>query len=832
MSMNEHSTNKRKSKKSVASNMQAQEGIFDQENLFKSALISIPYPIYIIDTDSYKVLTINSAASQHNILPKNTTCYALMHKSDKPCSDAEHPCPIEEIKKTKKPVVLEHIHHDKDGNARCVEVHAYPIFDSEGNITQMVECCVDVTEQRQAAEALQKSNKKFKDLVEITTDWVWEVDAEGNYTYASPKVRDLLGYQPDEIIGRTPFDLMPAEEAKRIGRIFNAIVAEKDAFCGLENTNRHKDGHLVVLETSGIPILDEKGKLQGYRGIDRDITERMKTEHALRDSEHKYRVLAESSPDAVFVNTPEGKCLYVNGSAAAFLGKKPAEIIGKNITDLFPNEVSQTILVKMKEVIEQDNAVSYEIAIPSGLELRYFSTIASPIYDNDGTLASILGVAHDITKRKNAEDALNNALVESQQRSSETSALLRGARAVLEHREFEHAARSIFDSCKDLIGATAGYVALLSANEEQNDVIFLDAGDRRCTVDPNLPMPIRGLREQAYCTGKTVYHNDFSNSQWTKYMPAGHVTLNNVLFAPLIIEKKVVGLLGLGNKPGGFCENDAKMAAAFGELAAIALHNSRTLESLEQSEEELKHHQLHLEDQVKTRTEEVTRTNEQLLQKIEDRKRLEKEILDISEREKRLIGRTLHDSIGQQLAGIAFMTEVLEQKLTDKSPDEASYAAKITSLTHQSMNQARGLAKGLHPVDLQKTSLTTILQELATTMKHLFGISCTFEFDEPVEVDNVEAAIHLYRIAQEAVTNAAKHAKSKNIQIRLSNGKDRITLTVENDGLDFPKKRSEGEGMGLKIMEYRAEMINGSLDIRKRKKGGTVLACVFPNNKH
>ena len=115
-------------------------------------------------------------------------------------------------------------------------------------------------------------------MVEITTDWVWEVDEKGVYTYVSPKVRDLLGYEPEEIIGKTPFDMMPEEEAEKIARFFKDKADENKPFYHLENINHHKDGHLVVLETNGIPLFDESGKLKGYRGIDRDITERKHTE--------------------------------------------------------------------------------------------------------------------------------------------------------------------------------------------------------------------------------------------------------------------------------------------------------------------------------------------------------------------------------------------------------------------------------------------------------------------------------------------------------------------------------------------------------------------------
>jgi PAS domain S-box-containing protein len=193
--------------------------------------------------------------------------------------------------------------------------------------------------------------------------------------------------------------------------------------------------------------------------------------------------------------------------------------------------------------------------------------------------------ANDITERKRYQEAMKNALAESRQREAEISALLEGSRAVLKYHDFKSAARSIFDSCEKLIGATSGYIALLSEDGTENEVLFLDSGGLPCTVDPGLPMPIRGLRGEAYNNVKTVYDNDFHRSEWMKFMPEGHVRLENVLFAPMVVEGKAVGLLGIANKPRGFTENDARMASAFAELAAIALTQKRAEEALNHSEE-------------------------------------------------------------------------------------------------------------------------------------------------------------------------------------------------------------------------------------------------------
>lgn len=165
---------------------------------------------------------------------------------------------------------------------------------------------------------------------------------------------------------------------------------------------------------------------------------------------------------------------------------------------------------------------------------------------------------------------------------------LLASQAVLSSQSFEEIARKIFDLCIDMIGATSGYIALLSEDGQENEVLFLEAGGRPCTVDPELPMPIRGLRAQSYESMKPVYHNDFMHSEWVKFMPAGHVRMDNVLFAPLNVDGRTVGIMGIANKATDFTPEDSEIAAAFGDLAAVALSRTRDLELMNQLTKDLR----------------------------------------------------------------------------------------------------------------------------------------------------------------------------------------------------------------------------------------------------
>jgi PAS domain S-box-containing protein len=214
---------------------------------------------------------------------------------------------------------------------------------------------------------------------------------------------------------------------------------------------------------------------------------------------------------------------------------------------------------------------------------------------------------------------------------------------------------------------------------------------------------------------------------------------------------------------------------------------------------------------------------------ITERKRLERELLAIREKEQKLIGREMHDSMGQILTGIAIKSKGLEINLKSKLLHESADAAEICELANEAIAQTRRLARMLYPVDIETGGLVSALQGLASNTKDLLKISCQFKCNNAIPIQDPVTARHLYRIAQEAVTNAARHGKAKNIRIELASAGGRSTLKVANDGKDFPKILAKKKGIGLKIMEYRAKMVGGMLDVGRGRKGGTIVTCRFPN---
>ena len=214
---------------------------------------------------------------------------------------------------------------------------------------------------------------------------------------------------------------------------------------------------------------------------------------------------------------------------------------------------------------------------------------------------------------------------------------------------------------------------------------------------------------------------------------------------------------------------------------------------------------------------------------ITERKRLERELLAIREKEQKLIGREMHDSMGQMLTGIAIKSKALELNLKSKSLRESADAADICELASEAIAQTRRLARMLYPVEIETGGIVSALQGLASNTKELLKISCQFKCNDTIPIRDPIMARHLYRIAQEAITNAARHGKAKKIRIELTSAKGRTTLKVANDGKDFPRNLAKKKGIGLKIMEYRAKMIGGILDVGRGRKGGTIVKCSFPN---
>src|SRR5688572_2787496 len=209
-------------------------------------------------------------------------------------------------------------------------------------------------------------------------------------------------------------------------------------------------------------------------------------------------------------------------------------------------------------------------------------------------------------------------------------------------------------------------------------------------------------------------------------------------------------------------------------------------------------------------------------QQEQERVALEKQILEISERERRRIGQDLHDGLGQHLAGMELMMQALEQDVASVSKAGGAKIGKISEYLREAIRQSKALARGLSPVESQTNGLMSALEELATNVSAMFRVDCTFRCPSPVLVSNNAAATHLFRIAQEATTNAVKHGQARRIEIELRHEARQLLVSVRDNGKGFDANTQRSEGMGLSGMSYRARMIGALFTVEPAKGGGTI----------
>ena len=214
---------------------------------------------------------------------------------------------------------------------------------------------------------------------------------------------------------------------------------------------------------------------------------------------------------------------------------------------------------------------------------------------------------------------------------------------------------------------------------------------------------------------------------------------------------------------------------------------------------------------------------------LEYSQRLEREIIGISEREQERIGQDLHDGICQYLAALSCSAASLKSDLDKHDLSaEAKVADELAGFLRDAVAQTRNLARGLVPVRMDEAGLASALEELTASVTRLLGIRCDYESSGAPLVQDKLVAMHLYRIAQEAINNATKHGKATNVLVSLIDDGIATTLRIEDDGIGISKTANEGDGIGVGLMNYRARLVGGELSVEERHAGGTVVSCGIP----
>lgn len=403
----------------ISDRKEAEAQLYESQQLLKLVMDNIPQAIFWKDRSSvylgcnYKFAMVAGVREPSNIVGK--TDYDLPWERAEADFYREYDARVMNNNIPEEGIIEPQ--HRADGQIRWLETSKIPLHDTKGNVVGILGTFEDITERLQAEDALRKSEEKFRHLVETINDWVWEVDANFVFTYSSPKVFDLLGYQPEELLGKTPFALMPTKESRRIANAYKELAIAGGAFNRLENIYQRINTQIVILETSGVPIFDGEGNFRGYRGVARDITASKQAREALRESEEKFRQLAENI-DSVFwmTNLDGSQFIYVSPAYEKIWGRSLASVYASPqswIDAIHPEDRDRVIATGSQE-LPRGCEGEYRIIRATSQkntsgEIRWICDRAFPIKNELGEIYRFGGIAEDITKRKLAEEALKSS---------------------------------------------------------------------------------------------------------------------------------------------------------------------------------------------------------------------------------------------------------------------------------------------------------------------------------------------------------------------------------------------------------------------------------------
>ncbi|HTS18595.1 MAG TPA: PAS domain S-box protein [Verrucomicrobiae bacterium] len=511
-------------------------------------------------------------------------------------------------------------------------------------------------------------------------------------------------------------------------------------------------------------------------GIGIQIGQFMERKEVELTQEHLAAVV-RSSGDAIISKSLTGVVTSWNRAAEEMFGYAAAEIIGQSIRQIIPAGEDEEEEVPGQSSNGQSMERLERVCVAKGGRRIPVSVTTSPVKDADGKIIGESITVRDITKHKQAEEALRM----SQARYAQ-----------------------LIDSAMD---------AIVTLDSQQRIVLFNPAAERMfgCPAGEALGKSIDRFIPERFREAHRRQVDEFGGRGVTSRRMGA------------------LGALGALRANGEEFPIEASishMEVGGQKLFTVIL---RDITERKQTEAALEAWRRELEVRVQQRTVELTIAHKQLRAEIDERQRLEAEMAGAVEREQLRLGHELHDGLGQQLVGMCYMMTALCTKLERAPSSVAPEAHRLEAMLLQSVDQTRNLAKGFYPVELERGGLTPALQEMIHSSERVFGVPCSLESDDPVSMGyKGPVAVQLFRIGQEAVHNAMKHARAKQILVHLSTVGDSLVLRVRDDGIGLPPEVGQSQGMGLRIMRYRAHLIGGELEVRNGTGGGVTVTCRVP----
>jgi PAS domain S-box-containing protein/putative nucleotidyltransferase with HDIG domain len=472
-------------------------------------------------------------------------------------------------------ITFESVNVRKDGSLMPVEIHARII--DLGDRRLVLSVARDISERQRVEETLRKEKTLSDTIINSLPGVFYFIDDQGRFSRWNSNFEQVTGYTGAEFAQLSPLDLFDGEEKTVIDQAIQKVFlsGENTAEANLLLKNGTKIPYFFTgrrIDLAGTPCLV---------GMGIDISDRQRAAEELRLAAAKWRTTFDAIGDAVGLMDQEGTILQCNQAMADQVGKPFPEILGHRCWEVVhgtSGPIADCPMVRMRQSHQREESVL-------SVGENWFKVAVDPILDGAGNLSGAVHLITDITRIKRTEEKLLHSLGAAIQRQTEITGLLEASRIVLSETSFEAAVEDIYTFCKSLTGAAAGYVALFSADGLEEQMITSDPGDLPDAVAAALPRLRREMHREAHTLNQPVWHNDLAHSEWAGLLPAGPPGLDNVLFTPLKVRGKTVGVMSMFNKPGGFSEPDASLAAGFTEFAAIALVNMQARQAVHQSEE-------------------------------------------------------------------------------------------------------------------------------------------------------------------------------------------------------------------------------------------------------
>lgn len=538
-------------------------------------------------------------------------------------------------------------------------------------------------------------------------------------------------------------------------------------------------------------------------------------------AERGFREAIETSvPAGIAAVDLEGRQTYVNPAFCAMLGWSEKELLGARPPFVYwPPEDIDSITGQMTAVIQGRAPVA-------GIEQRFRRRTGerihvllqvTPLKDHFDNLTGWVSSVSDISERQRAETRI--AAEHAITRILHGAASLEEAgpgilRVLLGALEVEFGALWVMDAAGRNL-APAAFELHTRSDALQK---FLEAS-AALTFKPGEGLPGRVWRRR-----QPIWIEEVPGETLLRAGAAAAAGLRSALAFPALSADETFGVFEFFSLRT-FKDDPTlvRMLTAIGLEIGQFVHRRQAEEGLRRARDEL-------EARVQQRTEQLNTANLRLHAAISERRRLEQELLEITEKERRRIGLDLHDDLGQKLSGVALMMKGLELKLARRNPAEAREAGKIHDLVHQAMNHASDLARDMATLDTARRDLPGALRDLAGRVRELYGVPCKFSAEGAAPALDPSTITQLHKIAQEAVTNAIKHGKARRVDLLLAGTPGQLALSVHNTGLPFPDLQDNAAtGMGLRIMNYRASLLGATLQIKAAPGGrGTIVTCLLP----